>query len=526
MTNIYLPAHVRGASFTRRHLVILVLISGAFVLRLYKIDHLSLWIDETGSVWFAQHPFLELWTNIPRYESNPPLYYTLLKLWLSIFGTGESAARSLSVMFGVLTVPVVYWLGVNVGGTRNGHWVGTIAALAVALSPVQIEYSQEARPYAAQVLGFALALAGLAHLLRFPADARRPWLGTEVFHEELERTAEHPWAVRAWSALIVGTATTLWMHYTAAIYVAALALALLPYIIVTLRSDRDFLRNVLLAAAVVATLCIPYLYYLSLQFQKVSSSFWIPALTWETFGFSLHHLFGLPALFRWQPIPNFLLALLAAAGFAKLLMERRWRIALMLTLALVIPIIALVILSDIYRPIFLSRLVLGVTVPYYLAVAVGITWLSSSWLRTIATTVLTAIWLVSAMNFYTLHSKEPWRDVVKYVADGIRQNDIVIIVGGSTGIPFEYYRDRQPVPMHVRVVPAKYPAGGKGTQSFSAEHLPDLIATLDRYDRAWLIMRRADLKDPHGLVRSTLEQRFAVGPHRNFGYTIEVRLYQ
>ncbi len=528
-------AQMLSARHAGRHLVIFGLILGAFALRWYRIDHLSFWLDEAWSIWFAQQPLLDLWTSIPHFEPHPPLYYTFLKSWIFVFGTSESAARGLSVLFGVLTVPVVYWLGVNVGGGRTGRWVGTIAALAVALSPVQIEYSQEARPYAAQSLAFAVALAGLGHLLRFPAAACHPWVGFGAFREEAEQTAEQPGAVWAWLALTIGTAAILWMHYTSAIYVTALALALLPYLVVTLRSNREFLRNVFLSGAILATLCIPYFYYLSLTFHKVGSDFWIIALTWEQYLENLKYLFGAPALFRWQPIPYLLFLLIAAAGIVKLLRDRKWRIGLLLASAILVPVVTLVVLSNIYRPIFVSRLAIGVTVPYAVAIAAGISWLPNAWLRMIATSVLTAIWFVSAMNSYTLNDKEPWREVVKYVAEGFRQNDIVLIVGGPAGIPFEYYRNRQPVPLRVKIVPAKFSAetaqlADHGTQSyFLARHIPDLIAALRRYDRVWLVtrVRLSKRERPgHDLVRNALKQHFAKQTPRTFNREIEVSLFQ
>ncbi|MFT5440645.1 MAG: mannosyltransferase [Alphaproteobacteria bacterium] len=523
---------MRGVRITKRHMVILGLILGAFAFRWYRLDHLSLWLDEAFSLWFAQRPLLELWTSIPHFEPHPPLYYTLLKLWIFVFGTGESAVRSLSVLFGVLTVPVVYWIGVNVGGSRTGRWVGSIAALAVMLSPVLIEYSQEARPYAAQSLAFALALAGLAHILRFPDAASRPWLGTGGFGGG---PPQDRWAGWAWLALIVGTAATLWMHFTSAIYVAALAFALLPCMIVTLRRDGRFLRNVLLGAAIVTTLCLPYLYYLSLTFQKVAADFWIVAFTWEQYLESLRYLFGVRALFRWQPIPDLVFASIALVGIARLLMSRRWPMGLLLVSATAVPIITLVVLGQIYHPVFVNRLVIGVTVPYAVAIAAGIGWLPNMWLRTIAAILLAAIWLVSAMNFYTLSSKEPWRDVVEYVAEGVRQNDIVVIVGGGAAIPFQYYRDRQPVAMRVKVIPAKFFADSAqladdGSRSyFSAHHVPDLIATMRQYDRVWLVtrLRLSQRERPgHRLVRSTLEQSFPEQTRREFGGEIEVSLFQ
>ena len=49
-----------------------------------------------------------LWHVVPTYEAHPPFYYSLLKLWRSLFGGDAVALRSLSVLLSAAaTVPVV-----------------------------------------------------------------------------------------------------------------------------------------------------------------------------------------------------------------------------------------------------------------------------------------------------------------------------------------------------------------------------------------------------------------------------------
>lgn len=87
-------------------------------------------------------------------ESNPPLYYTLAWGWAKAFGTDELGLRSLSALFGAATVPVGYLIGRELASRRAGL---TLAAL-IAVNPMLIWYSQEARSYALLVFFSALAL--------------------------------------------------------------------------------------------------------------------------------------------------------------------------------------------------------------------------------------------------------------------------------------------------------------------------------------------------------------------------------
>ncbi len=87
-------------------------------------------------------------------ESAPPLYYALAWLWTQLTGTGEYGLRSLSALAGVATVPVAYLLGAELRDRR----AGIAAAALVAVNPMLLWYSQEARGYALLILLTSLSL--------------------------------------------------------------------------------------------------------------------------------------------------------------------------------------------------------------------------------------------------------------------------------------------------------------------------------------------------------------------------------
>jgi mannosyltransferase len=107
----------------------------------------------------------EVWAG----ESTPPLYYLLAWLWSHLFGVHEVGLRSLSALFGTATVPVAFLVGRELIGRRTGLAVAAI----VAVSPVLVWYSQDARAYALLVL---LCTAALLFFLR----ARRTWAASDL----------------------------------------------------------------------------------------------------------------------------------------------------------------------------------------------------------------------------------------------------------------------------------------------------------------------------------------------------------
>jgi len=87
-------------------------------------------------------------------ESAPPLYYALAWVWTQLTGTGELGLRSISALAGVATVPVAYLIGLELRGRR----AGLMAAALVAVNPMLLWYSQEARAYALFALLCAVSL--------------------------------------------------------------------------------------------------------------------------------------------------------------------------------------------------------------------------------------------------------------------------------------------------------------------------------------------------------------------------------
>ncbi len=102
-------------------------------------------------------------------ESTPPLYYFVAWLWSHPFGVGEVGLRSLSALFGTATVPVAYLVGRELIGRR----AGLVTAAIVAVNPMLVWYSQDARAYSLLVL---LSAAAFLFFLR----ARRTGAGRDL----------------------------------------------------------------------------------------------------------------------------------------------------------------------------------------------------------------------------------------------------------------------------------------------------------------------------------------------------------
>src|SRR5215207_4690455 len=90
------------------------------------------------------------------HDFHPPVSYLLFMLWIALFGTAEAAVRSLPALLGLVSIALLGLAGRRIGGV----WVGLAGAAFLAVNPLHIAFSQEARPYA-----LAVTLTVATHLL-------------------------------------------------------------------------------------------------------------------------------------------------------------------------------------------------------------------------------------------------------------------------------------------------------------------------------------------------------------------------
>lgn len=150
-----------------KYLAIAVLIvMVAFLLRLYRIGEQELWLDEAFSFHIATMPN---WVGSLLTDTNPPLYYLLLRVWVQVAGQSEAAIRLFSAVLGTLFVIAVIWAGKEFFKPCVGLWSGWFGATA----PLHIYYSQEARTYT--LLSLALLLTYIMVWRALKKDTLKSW---------------------------------------------------------------------------------------------------------------------------------------------------------------------------------------------------------------------------------------------------------------------------------------------------------------------------------------------------------------
>ncbi len=455
-------------------------------LRFYRIGGQGLWLDEAFSLWMARHPLGEMLRWTIGIDQHPPLYYALLHGWTAMLGDGEGAARSLSALCSLLTIPVIYGLGRRLSGGERAP--GLLAALILAVSPFHVRFAQEARMYALLTLNAALALLGMLAIL--------------------EPGGEHP-ARWPWVVYVLFTVAALLTHNTAVFLPLAANLVVLARYVTGPRPSFSLFAWIV-AQAVVFMLWLPWLPALVRQSWGVYREFWLPAPTWGTVvgavGAFLSDGLPLPPPWSWG-----VWGVWAALALAGVLHLRRspGRLAF-LGLVFGVPFLGEGLVSLI-RPIFYDRTLIWASLPLYLLLAAGICRLGRRSL--IFVLVLVLVLLVanglSLGEYYVHHEKEAWDEAAALVAGRVQPGDLILFHASWVQIPFDYYfsrlyNDAARLKIAEHGAPVDLFERGVLEPKMTSADVPRLRELMRGRGRVWLVYSHDWYTDPERLIPQTL----------------------
>ncbi|MBD3280364.1 hypothetical protein GF389_02475 [Candidatus Dojkabacteria bacterium] len=155
-----------------RSQIIILLVLGA-VLRVINIDSADFWRDEAFTLRAAVMNFGDMWSALTN-DTAPPLYTIILHYWLKIFPLTEFWARVPSLLFGVGTIYATYLLAKELFPYSRKYIY--LSTLFVALNPVLIFYSQEARAYSLLSLLATISLYLIVKVSGSEKVKRSDWL--------------------------------------------------------------------------------------------------------------------------------------------------------------------------------------------------------------------------------------------------------------------------------------------------------------------------------------------------------------
>ncbi len=443
-------------------------------MRLVALGHKSFWIDEIASVVIAQKPGAAFWHFLWHDEGNMALYYMLLRPWLH-FGNSEAVVRLLSVLPGVLTIPLMYLLGKRLFGPGTGM----LAAVVFAINPCAIASSQEARAYSFLVLAVVISTYRFVRLIEVPC---------------------YRFAV----AYGIVAGVTCYFHYFGVLVPAAHAISL-----IAMPRDRRPWKQYAVAGVIFVLFAIPVLWLI--HAQDIGHLSWVqpPSLL------EFYHLGVFLAADGGKAVGAVLLALdlvLISLFLARLRAVwqardgdlQRWRYALVAS-SFFSPII-IVLAVSIVRPAFYHRFLIICLPSWVMMTAVGALQIRRRLLRISAVVCVSILSLVATVILYTRVTEE-WRGAVSYLIAEARPEDRVLYYQSLGAFAAENYwnwlpgGESAPRPKEVDVSPPS----------------TDWQRQIGDAPRVWLVLYRAKVDDPESrAIEQELLKRYDSGGEKVF----------
>lgn len=452
-----------------------------WLLRLYHFNTLSLWLDEGSTQAFARLPWRTVLGFNGAYDLHPPLYYALVKL-VALVVPETASGRLLSVVAGTLTIPVLYALAVRLLNRR----VALMSGLLLAVCPLHIWYSQEARQYALCTLLVTLSYLALVAFYRAPAVwwaivyGGAVWLAVYIDYSPVYALA--PQAILLWC--VVRRYGRRAGPIIAALFIAALGyLPLLPELIYTMqRPDRPAYR------------------YLGASFVRVTASLRSIA------GFTENHTYlwsteQLPWE-AWRLLHDLLLAgAIVALPIGLWALLRLSRLAALVITSLLVGTVSVAIVLSQVSPGYAERTVLPAVVGWSLLLAAIPFGLSrTGWLvRTLGITCLLCVAAIYAVSLYIVYfkaDKQHWREMVTDTAAASQSGAAILTYPQITDTFLSLYAPQASGIKHIYLGP-----NGELPASLNGGANAEKLLWMAYYDVPELDRVRADLA-AKGYVRA------------------------
>ena len=478
---------IDGAKVVTRQtwLVLAAIVLAATIFRFWDLGRPSLWTDELYTLGFAKLPPDLLWSDWMVRETNPPLFYSLLATWKSVFGESEFALRALAAILGVLGVVAVFFIGRGLHSNAAGLWAAGFAAV----SAQQLQYSQFVRGY---TLGFVAAALSIIALLQLASVWRAESHGKRV----------------PWLALYAAATTVAFYTHTTFFILPILANIYMAWLwLFRTRRGKQEAIEWFLANAAMLVACAWWIGITVRQLQAGAEQIaWIEPTSLRDAAMKSAHVFATRSLNS--------LNIVMAAVFAGLIGWGAWRLDLdrrVLTALIGIGAPLILFLVSLKQPVFMERTLYWAQTIYFPSLAVGILSLPRRQIRGPVAAACVAILLVDAIHWRRTDYREPWRDVAAVLTGRAAPDDAILAYSADAAVNLDYYCRRLGC-AGAKVFALKISAQGREVLASSFDghvvHNANAEQLLSGHQRIW-VMQRGFEEDPALILRNFAHEQTA-----------------
>ena len=398
--------NIRSSIINSRYIQILILLTivGGF-LRFYNLGFNSLWLDEGTTYIVSLHTYAGIWQDVTTWDFSPPLFYWIEHVML-MFGKTEEILRFVPAVLGVLTIPLIYFVGKEFLD-RN---VGIIAATAATFSPFLIFYSQEARAYSMTVFFIAFAM---------------------IFYLKALKNND----IKNWALFGFLSALAFWSHYYVFVLIAALVIYAIAIQLMDIRKNIKKVGMVLLSVLVFSIACLPIILVTIQRFFIRTAE----APKYGAQGFDIIY----STLLQISGSNEILLVLyvfLFIAGLVHSYLNNKKQ-ALFLISLLFLTFFISYVLS--YKLPMNPRFLIFLIIPIYIGIGAAYGLFYRFWRNPGIVYVMMAVLILvnvpTLLNYYSGYSKDDWRGFSGQLQNITKDGDTIVLVPGYMNQPLDYY---------------------------------------------------------------------------------------
>jgi len=447
------------------------------VLRLYDLGTESFWFDEIYTVHRVSQ---DLQTLVHQLAADGTItrnavYYFLAHFWVLPFEITEASIRSLSALFGVLSVGMMYLVGRELFDEK----VGLLSSLLIAVSEFQIQHSQEARFYSLFVLLTLLSI--YCYMLALRMKQPRRWIFSSLINILLFYT--HTFAIFIFAVEYLhyitcwkdNKNTVVWWGISQVLLVLAILTGLLPMLReesvaglgdglawIAVPSLKDLLRTVY-------GYLFPQNYQHSWFFIGVSFAIGLAFFTVATIVFNIRRAGG----HRFAEVKTWF----QNVRFPPRVSSEWMLVAVWLFCPVILPFIY----SMIFSPVFVDRYTICAAPAFYLLVAALISRIRRVVPIYISLVALMIVIVPGLQDYYVADINEQWQEAAVYVQENSQANDVIIFAPDAEG-----YQDKSFDWYYTGTLPSCGISSSVKDDRAIAEVLSSCTTG---HDRVWVIMR-------------------------------------
>ncbi|HJV27391.1 MAG TPA: glycosyltransferase family 39 protein [Aromatoleum sp.] len=391
------------ASYNKLAPAITINVLIALGIRLWHLDHLSIWLDEAHTAIDSTLSPKDLWLS--ALTDKPPLYYLITSIFWSP-GENEFSLRLPAAVIGALSVAASGYLGRAIAGLKGA----VTLSLFFAVSMVNVRYSQEARQYILLALGWILVVSALYLFATRPAGNR----------------TERKLRLGAFS---VGCLVMLHTHLIAVVYILLGLFSCFFVLLVTRRLTVAIIVRLGLCFLVCFATLVPWLAAVTFKYSAGKDSFdWLvnPGAA-EAVSIYLRDAVGGRLTFA-----------LSVAGLVIYGLRKDLATSLFFLILAIVPPISIWILGH-AKPVYMGRIVMLSHVPILAGLLLLACMPERRWVYGLTVALISAVLVPPTARYFRDFVKEDWRGVASQIALAQDERAPVFIERISFYKPFMFY---------------------------------------------------------------------------------------